>query len=104
MGNIYVYENVRIYTVVSRGNSTRYFPEPTLSYSLHNVIFNIVICNHKVILVLEVGDHTFLQFSKSKLPAHPLLMDVHGWSIYVTVFTTTRVFWLSKLTFTASKY
>ena len=94
MGNIYVYENVRIYTVVSRGNSTRYFPEPTLSYSLHS---------YGVILVLEVGDHTFLHFSKSKLPAHPLLMDVHGWSIYVTVFTKTRVFWLSKLTFTASK-
>ena len=75
-------------------NSARYFPEPTLLYSLHS---------YGVILVLEVGDHRLLHFSKSKLPAHPLLMDVHGGSVYVTVYKKTRVFWLSNLTFTASK-
>jgi hypothetical protein len=68
-------------------NSARYFPEPTLLYSIHS---------YGVILVLEVGDHTILHFSKSKLPAHPFLMDVHGGSVYVTVYTKTRVFWLSK--------
>jgi hypothetical protein len=37
------------------------------------------------------------------LPAHPLLMDVHGWSLYVTVYIMTRTFWPSNLTFTARK-
>ena len=43
-------------------NAARYFPEPTPLYSLHS---------YGVILVLEVGDHTLLHFSKSKLPTHP---------------------------------
>jgi len=35
--------------------------------------------------LLEYGD-LGPPFSKGKLPAHPLLMDVHGWSLYVTVY------------------
>ena len=63
--------------------SARYFPGPTLLYCLHS---------YGVILVLEFGDYQFLHFSKGELPAHPLLMDVHGWSLDVMVYTMTRVF------------
>jgi len=67
--------------------SARYFSWPTLLYCLHS---------YGVMLVLEFGDHQFLHFSKGELPAHPLLKDVHGWSLYVTVYTMTRVFWPSS--------
>ena len=68
-------------------NAARYFPEPTPLYSLHS---------NGAILVFDVGDHAIFHFSKSKLPAHPFLMDVHGGSVCVTVYPQTHVFWLSK--------
>ena len=56
------------------------FPGSALIYCLHSYV---------VILVLEFEDPLH-PFSKGELPAHPLLMDVHGWSFCVTVYTVTH--------------